>query len=304
MHDTIPAALTGERVDRVVATLAAVSRRVAAELVENGAVTLDGATVTAGSTKVHEGQRIEITVAIAPEPRALAADASVELTVVFADDDIIVVNKPAGVVVHPAPGHGGATLVNGLLARFPDIGEIGEPNRPGIVHRLDKGTSGLLVVARSERAYRGLIGQLKNHRAERVYLALVFGVPASHSGIIDAPVGRSTRDRKRMAVRTEGKAARTRYSVEQAFRRPVPCALIKCELETGRTHQIRVHLSAIGHPVVGDPQYRGGRASIKAPRPMLHATQLVFDHPATGERLSFSVPIPADMRAVLEGLEE
>ena len=303
MREVIPAVFADERVDRVVATLASVSRRVAADLVGSGAVRVDGRPVEAASSRVRDGQTIEIDIdAVPPEP-VLDGDRSVLFEVVHADADVIVVNKPPGLVVHPGSGHSRGTLVHGLLAQYPEIASVGEPERPGIVHRLDKGTSGLLVAARSDRAYRSLAAQLAAHTAGRTYLALVFGVPESRVGVIDAPVGRSSRDRTRMAVRTEGKNARTRYSVLSAFAHPAAAALVECHLETGRMHQIRVHLSAIGHPVIGDPQYRGGRGSIRAPRPMLHAARLEFEHPATRERVHFVAPLPEDMADVLATLE-
>jgi 23S rRNA pseudouridine1911/1915/1917 synthase len=281
-----------------------VSRKVAAELIASGAVRLDGLAATVASTRTREGQQLDIELPSSPTDDSIRPDPSVELNVVYSDDDVVVINKPAGLVVHPGSGHFTGTLVHGLLARFPETASVGEPHRPGIVHRLDRGTSGLLVVARSARAYRSLVAQLAAHTAGRTYLAIVFGVPESRVGVVDAPVGRSTRDRTRMAVRPEGKAARTRYEVLREFRHPAASALVECQLETGRTHQIRVHLSAIGNPVVGDPQYKGGRASIHAPRPMLHAARLAFEHPGTGERVEFEAPLPSDMAAVLATLEE
>ena len=189
---------------------------------------------------------------------------------VYADDDVTSSTSLKG-GVHPDRSSS-PTLVHGLLHGFPS--SLASANPCGRDrHRLDKGTSGLMVVARTERAYASLVAQLAERSAGRVYLALVWGVPESAVGVVDAPIGRSTRDRTRMAVRPEGKAARTRYEVLRTFRRPVPTALIECQLETGRTHQIRVHLAAIGHPVVGDAQYRGDRGAINVARPMLHAAR-------------------------------
>ena len=195
--------------------------------------------------------------------------------------------------------HADGTLVNGLLARYPELAGVGDPGRPGIVHRLDKGTSGLLVVARTQAAYDGLVAQLAAHTAERRYLALVWGHPASAAGLVDAPIGRSPRDPLKMAVVADGREARTRYQVRETFDRPAPTALLDCRLETGRTHQIRVHLAAIGHPVVGDATYGGVRPALDVPRPFLHAYRLSFDHPATGERLTFESPLPADLATIL-----
>ena len=220
---------------------------------------------------------------------------------VHADADVIVVDKPAGLVVHPGAGNEGGTLVNGLLHAFPELAAVGDPARPGIVHRLDRGTSGLLVVARTPAAYDALVGQLSRREVERRYAALVWGVPESGAGLVDAPVGRSPRDPTRMAVVAGGRDARTRYEVRTAFERPAS-ALLTCRLETGRTHQIRVHLAAIGHPVVGDATYGGARAALALDRPFLHAEQLAFDHPTTGARLSFASALPADLEAVLATL--
>ncbi len=238
------------------------------------------------------------------EPAADAAplgDPEVRVDVRYADDDVIVVAKPAGLVVHPGAGHAGGTLVNGLLARYPEIAGLGDEMRPGIVHRLDRDTSGLLVAARSARGYESLIDQIASRTVDRRYVALVWGVMDSPRGIVDAPIGRSTARRTRMAVRESGKAARTAYEVRDTFSDPV-CSLLDCRLETGRTHQIRVHLSAIGHPVVGDATYGGSRDSIRLDRPFLHASELAFDQPATGERLAFTDALPAELAAVLDRL--
>jgi 23S rRNA pseudouridine1911/1915/1917 synthase len=212
-----------------------------------------------------------------------------------------VVNKPAGVVVHPGAGHDRGTLVNGLLALFPEIASVGDPMRPGIVHRLDRDTSGLLLVARSARAYDALVAALAQHEVEREYVALVWGHLASPHGLIDAPIGRSEARRTRMAVRDAGKPARTEYRVEETFVDPV-CALLTCGLETGRTHQIRVHLSAIGHPVVGDATYGGARDSLPLGRPFLHATRIGFAHPVSGAAMAFESPLPAELQGVLDQL--
>jgi 23S rRNA pseudouridine1911/1915/1917 synthase len=193
--------------------------------------------------------------------------------------------------------------VNGLLALDPGIANVGDPARPGIVHRLDRDTSGLLVVARTPQAHARLVAALSERRVERAYDALVWGVPDARRGVIDAPIGRSVHRRTRMAVRGEGRAARTRYEVVREFSRP-KVALLDCRLETGRTHQIRVHLAAIGHPVVGDATYGGARQSLPLDRPFLHARHLAFDHPVTGERVEVDEPLPPDLQAVLDGLVE
>jgi 23S rRNA pseudouridine1911/1915/1917 synthase len=241
----------------------------------------------------------------------------VELNVLYADDAVIVVDKQAGLVVHPGAGHRDGTLVNGLLARFPDMGGHVWPDasRPGIVHRLDKGTSGVLMVARTPGSQRSLARQLEARTVERRYLALVWGVVAEPAGVIDAPIARSDRDPTRMAVRGDGRRAVTRYEVQRRWTEPVPTTLVQCALETGRTHQIRVHLAAIGHPVVGDNRYnqagsaargRGGGPSVVAEvrpgRPFLHAAVLGFVHPATGETVRWESALPADLASVIDGL--
>ena len=227
------------------------------------------------------------------------ADAAVEVTVVHEDAEVIVVDKPAGLVVHPGAGHEDGTLVNGLLARFPELADVGQADRPGIVHRLDRGTSGLLVVARSARAYESLVAQLQARTVLRRYRTLVWGHPESPNGIVDAPIGRSPRHPTRMAVVADGKEARTRYEVVRRYDEPTPTAEVLCRLETGRTHQIRVHLSAIGHAVVGDDRYQGVRQSLPCPRPFLHAEHLGFVHPGTGDDVAFDSALPPDLVQVL-----
>lgn len=299
VRTAVPAALAGERVDRVVSFFTGCSRSVAATLVANGEVLLDGAPVGSRSQRVVEGQALVIPLVVAV-PTDAAPDPSVQVEVVHLDDDVVVVDKPAGLVVHPGAGHDSGTLAQGLLARFPEIADVGDPARPGIVHRLDQGTSGLLVVARTPDAYGSLVGQFGARSVERRYLALVWGQPADTMGLIDAPIGRSTRRPTRMTVSASGRDARTRFEVQRRFREPADLALLACGLETGRTHQIRVHLSAIGHPVVGDEQYGGVRGALAAGRPMLHAATLGFTHPTTGEHLAFESALPADFRAILE----
>ncbi|MCA1842820.1 MAG: RluA family pseudouridine synthase [Actinobacteria bacterium] len=299
MNETIPAGLAGERVDRVVAMLTDLPRGEVARLVAEGLVTLDGRPVTAKGRRVAEGEQLAVELPAAADLR-LTPDPEVEVHVVHADDEVIVVDKQAGLVVHPGSGHKTGTLVQGLLARFPDLGSIGvgEPDRPGVVHRLDAGTSGLLVVARTAAAYAELVEQLKARTVERRYLALVVGTVEAPAGLVDAPVGRSGADPTRMAVSSRGREARTRYETLERFTEPMECTLVECRLETGRTHQIRVHMRAIGHPVVGDPRYGGARAALGAPRPFLHAHQLSFVHPGTGQPASFSSPLPSDLAAV------
>ncbi len=294
----VPSALAGERVDRAVALLTGWSRADVQVLVEAHEVLVDGAPV-AKSRRLEAGAVVELLAS--PRPDALPGAESLPIDVRYADPDIVVVAKPAGLVVHPGAGNEHGTLVSGLLARFPEIAAVGDPARPGIVHRLDRETSGLLVVARSQRAYTALVAQLAARSVERRYQALVWGVPDARNGVIDAPIGRSEGRRTRMAVRTGGRPARTAYTVEHTWRAPL-VAQLECRLETGRTHQIRVHLAAIGHPVVGDGTYRGRRDALTLARPFLHAATLGFVHPGTGAAVHFEEPLPADLVAVLDTL--
>ncbi|HEX4492574.1 MAG TPA: RluA family pseudouridine synthase [Acidimicrobiia bacterium] len=294
----VPDELAGERVDRVVALLTGWSRADVQTLLESGDIVVGGARVPK-SRRVESGDVIEVRGE--PAVDALPEAEAVDVVVAHEDADVIVVAKPVGLVVHPGAGNEHGTLVSGLLARYPEIVDVGDRTRPGIVHRLDRETSGLLVVARSARAYDSLVEQLAGRSVERVYDALVWGVPDARRGVVDAPIGRSEARRTRMAVRAEGRAARTAYDVEQTWSTPV-VARLSCRLETGRTHQIRVHMEAIGHPIVGDATYRGVRDSIPLRRPFLHATRLAFDHPATGERISFDDRLPPDLTGVLAAL--
>mgnify|MGYP006278045637 CR=1 FL=1 len=303
----VPASLDGERLDRLVAMLTGCSRAEAAAVVAAGEVTVGGRVATRSSHRVRAGDLVVLGVDPVRPPAAVTADDDVEFTVVHVDDQVVVVDKPAGLVVHPGPGHSGGTLVHGLLARFPELappgGEpVGEAGRPGLVHRLDRGTSGLLVVARTAEAHADLVGQLSDHSVERVYTALVWGVPRHASGLIDAPIGRSRRDPLRMTVAEDGRPARTRYRVDRTFSEPAAAALVTCWLETGRTHQIRVHLSSVGHPVVGDRRYGGDRRGLSSARPVLHARRLSFVHPGTGEQVAFESPLPDDLAAVVDQL--
>jgi len=299
----IPGALDGERLDRVVSLLCDLTRREAAALVAAGGVRVGGRPVTLRSSRVAQGDDLEVdrpprTVAVMPW-----AQDDIELPVVYTDEHVVVVDKPAGLVVHPGAGQPCGTLVNGLLASFPEIASVGAPERPGIVHRLDKGTSGLLAVARTSQAYDSLVAQLSARTVERRYMALVWGRFDSAAGAVDAPVGRGVGNPTRMSVSAGGRPARTSYRVLQLFTQPAMVTLVACKLETGRTHQVRVHLAAIGHPVVGDDRYGGARPSIDPGRPFLHASQLGFDHPVTGERMTFTSPLPPDLAAFLATLE-
>jgi 23S rRNA pseudouridine1911/1915/1917 synthase len=302
----VPPLLAGVRVDRAVAMLANVSRAVATVLIDTGGVRVDGAVVTVGRHALHEGAILTITL---PEPggAGVEAEAGVEFAVVHADADVAVVDKPAGLVVHPGAGHQEGTLVGGLLSRFPDLSAlvasgVCPPDRPGIVHRLDKGTSGLLAVARTEAAYRALVAQLADRSMQRRYLALVEGTVADDRGEIDAPIGRSTRTPTKMAIAAGGRAARTRFTVLERRFLPRPTTLVELSLQSGRTHQIRVHMAAIGHPVVGDARYGMPERALGSGRFFLHAHSLGFTHPTSGEHLEFSAGLPADLEGFLGGL--
>lgn len=305
----------GLRLDRFLAgAIGAVSRSRVKALIEGGHVTRDGAPVDNPSEAVRPGARY----LVAPPPAAPAVPEAqaIPLTILFEDRHLIVLDKPAGLVVHPAPGNQDGTLVNALLAHAgEELTGIGGERRPGIVHRLDKDTSGVMVVAKSERAHQILSEAFASRDLERSYLALAWGVPAVPRGEVEASVGRHPMDRKRMAVVTRGgKTALTRYQTERAW--GTGCSLLRCRLATGRTHQIRVHLSHIGHPLVGDPVYlrrlpaaaravpQPARDTLLAfPRQALHAETLGFQHPATGERLRFSAPLPPDMAALITLLD-
>jgi 23S rRNA pseudouridine1911/1915/1917 synthase len=294
----VPGALAGERLDRVVAVLLQCTRTAASALVAGGAVAVDGALVTKGAIRVEEGARVAIDRSPAEPDVRPVADPSVVVPVAFEDDDVLVVDKPAGLVVHPGAGHTTGTLVHGLLASHPEIATVGETNRPGIVHRLDKDTSGLLLVARTPDAYRSLSKQLKARTVARRYVALVWGHLDPPRGAIDAPIGRSARTPTRMTVSARGREARTTYEVLEEYTDPVATSLLQCALDTGRTHQIRVHLAAIGHPVVGDDRYGGRRDPLKdLERFFLHAGHLGFDQPVTGERIELDSALPPDLAA-------
>ena len=303
--EEVPAALVGQRLDRVVALATGLTRAQVQRLVAGGKVQVDGVNETRPGRRLGLAQVVAVEAGPArPGPVGPAPDPDVDFRVVHQDEWLLVVDKPAGLVVHPGAGTPGRTLVNGLLARYPDIGEVGEPDRPGIVHRLDKGTSGLMVVARTPASYDRLIEMMSSRRVSRRYLALVEGEVAADNGVVDAPVGRSSRQPTRMAVSAAGRSARTAYTVIRRYPES-GATLLECALDTGRTHQIRVHLTAIGHAVVGDPQYRqpGRRDSRpRLGRPFLHAFLLAFDHPATGGNQEFRSELPADLVDYLSAL--
>jgi 23S rRNA pseudouridine1911/1915/1917 synthase len=288
-------------------------------LIEEGAVSRAGATIRDGNTRVKPGETYEVRVPepIPAEPRAQ----DIPLTIVYEDNDLIVIDKPPGLVVHPAAGNPDGTLVNALIAHCgASLGGIGGVARPGIVHRLDKDTSGLLVAAKTDRAMASLAKQFAAHTVQRAYNAVVWGSPRLGDGMIEGDIGRNPFDRKRMAVvRNAGKPARTRYRVIERFGdagRPL-ASLLECRLETGRTHQIRVHLTHLGHPLVGDPSYGKARVAPRAkteaeiaayaaangfPRQALHAWLLGFQHPTTREEICFESAWPADFSGLVQAL--
>ena len=290
---------SGERVDAFIARrLPELTRSQAKRLIDVGLVTLDGRAAKP-SDKVTAGVRVRVDV---PPPEELSlAPEEIPLTIVYQDADIIVVDKPPGLTVHPAPGHPGGTLVNALLAAVPDLREVSGTLRPGIVHRLDKDTSGLIVVAKNNRALRALQSQLKERRVHKTYVALVEGVPEPREGVIEAPLGRHPKNRKKQAVVAGGREAITRYRVTEVLAGG-RYSLVEAEPVTGRTHQIRVHLAAIGHPIVGDAVY--GRRSKVIGRQFLHASRLGFGMPLGGREVEFESPLPEDLRAALAALRE
>ncbi len=307
----MPPQAEGQRLDALLAELLApeLSRAQVQRLVKEGRVTLEGRPARA-SAKVRPGQAIMVAVP-EPEPLELAPEDQ-ELWVLYEDADLIVVNKASGVVVHPAAGHLQGTLVAGLLHHCGDLSGIGGKLRPGIVHRLDKDTSGALVAAKSEAAHRGLVAAFAAGRVDKTYLALVHGRPPL-TGEVASAIGRHPQDRKRMSSQARhGKAALSRWQVTRRF--GDQASLLRVKIATGRTHQIRVHLSEAGFPVCGDRAYGGrrvraglagqaGRALGQAGRQMLHAVELAFDHPVSGRRVAITAPLPADFRAVLRALE-
>jgi 23S rRNA pseudouridine1911/1915/1917 synthase len=301
----VPALLAGVRTDRGVAMVADVSRAVATQLIAEGRVLIDGDPVSLGREVLRQGATLTIRIP-AEREAGVAAEPGVRFEVVFSDDAVVVVDKPAGLVVHPGAGHDEGTLVGGLLARFPDLADlvaagVCPPDRPGIVHRLDKGTSGLLAVARTEDAYRALVDQLATRTMVRRYLALVTGEVADDRGEVEAPIGRSTRTPTKMAVTASGKPARTGFTVLERRPGERPTTLLELALQSGRTHQIRVHMAAIGHPVVGDARYGVADKRLGSGRFFLHAFRLGFNHPVTGIGNEFTSPLPADLEAYLAG---
>jgi 23S rRNA pseudouridine1911/1915/1917 synthase len=286
----------GSRLDAYVAgALADISRTYAQKLIADGLITVNGLAAKA-SRKLVPGEVVSVTVP-PPETCELAAE-DIPLDIVYEDKDLLVVNKPAGLTVHPAPGNPCHTLVNALLFRFPELS--GEDNiRPGIVHRLDKDTSGLIIVARNRTAHNRLAAQFKSRDVSKAYLALVRGHLSPEKGVIDAPIGRDPKKRQRMAVTGTGRPARTEYSV---IRQIGGYTLLEARPKTGRTHQIRVHLASIGHPVVGDATY--GAESPLVDRQFLHAYRLGFKLPSDGRYIELESPLPLDLQQALDKIEK
>jgi 23S rRNA pseudouridine1911/1915/1917 synthase len=311
---TVPVEADGGRLDRVLAAqLADLSRSRLKALILAGQVTVDGRTVRDPAMQVNSGSTIAVALP-PPEPAKPAAE-TIPLNIIYEDDALIVIDKPAGLVVHPAAGHASGTLVNALIAHCGEsLSGIGGVKRPGIVHRLDKDTTGLMVIAKTDRAHRRLSAQFAEKREgplERGYFAFVWGAPDRPHGIIDAPLDRHPHARDKRAVREGGREAVTHWQMVERYAgeddKPV-AALLACELDTGRTHQVRVHLAHIGHPIMGDETYATGfktkavrldpdaREALEAlHRQALHAEHLAFEHPETGEMLDFRSPLPADL---------
>ena len=305
----VEAGVAGDRLDRFVAAQPGVgTRSQAKQLLDAGRVTVDGVVRKAGFL-LRTGMAVAIELPMAP-PTTVEAEA-LPLVVLYEDADVLAIDKPAGMVVHPAPGARRGTVVNALLHRLAGLAGVGEASRPGIVHRLDKDTSGVLLVARTTAALEGLARQFRSRTVEKRYVALVHGTMRGERGTVDRPIGRDTRDRKRMSVRVaRGRTAVTRWAVRE---RLPGATLLDVAPETGRTHQIRVHLASIGHPIVGDGVYGGRRRSgggeadtalATCPRQALHAARLAVAHPTSGAPLVLEAPLPQDLRTVLEALRK
>lgn len=313
-HIHVPAGTATQRLDKWLSDqLPDLSRAQVQRLIQDGQVTLNGALCLSASTKISADQLISLNV---PEPERMDLEpVAMPLDILYEDNELIVLNKPAGLTVHPAPGERNATLVHGLLHHCGDsLSGIGGVQRPGIVHRLDKETSGAMLVAKSDVAHQSLSAQLKDRSLSRTYHALVYGLPNPTTGTIEGAIGRSNKNRKKMAVLNDddphGKPARTHYRVLQAYGVGA-LSLVECKLDTGRTHQIRVHLTHQGHPLVGDPVYGRARkladttlhdVTRRFTRQALHAVAIAFVHPVSGETLSFNAPYPEDFVSLLEAL--
>lgn len=299
----------GLRLDRALAELFPdQSRNSLTRLIDEGHVRLDTVVASKPSHKVAAGQTIDVDF---PPPVSTSIESQdLPLHVIYEDEDLVVIDKPAGMVVHPAAGHRDETLVNALLFHVRDLSGIGGELRPGIVHRLDKDTSGVMVIAKNDEAHRKLTAAWNTEAIRKEYIAIVYGTPRAAKGTIDAPIGRDSRDRKRMAIVPGGRHAVTDYEVIEALR---GVSVVRCRLRTGRTHQIRVHMKHLGHPIVGDPLYSGPqwrgipdkqiqRALAMIRHQALHAARLTLPHPRTAQPLTFEAELPEDMRALITSL--
>ncbi len=313
MSQTLEAEITGAqdglRLDRALSELLSTqSRSSLAKLIIDGRVRVDGRPATKASQRVETGQRVAIDV---PDPAASTVESQeIPLHILYEDEDVVVIDKPPGLVVHPAAGHPDHTVVNALLFHVKDLSGIGGELRPGIVHRLDKDTSGVMLIAKHDEAHRKLTANWNTDLVRKEYLALVYGTPSSDRGTVDAPIGRDPRDRKRMAVLAGGRRAVTDYEIAERLRY---ASVVRCRLRTGRTHQIRVHMKHLGHPIVGDPAYSGPqwrgipdkkiqRAIAAFPRQALHAARLTFTHPRTSAAVVVEAALPEDFRGLVEVL--
>ncbi len=297
---TIPALLVcstpGERLDSYLAQLRGdLSRSHIQRLIHQGHVLVNGQPARP-STRLALGDQVQLHLPEAPSQELVPE--ALPLNIVYQDDQLVVVDKPAGLTVHPGPGHSRGTLVNALLWHYPELKEVGDPMRPGLVHRLDADTSGLMVVARTPLAYESLSRQMRSRTVTKVYLALVKGHPKPQEGVIEAPIARHPRDRQRMGVVAEGRQASTHYITVRLFK---GFALLEVRPHTGRTHQIRVHMAALGHPVAGDAKYGGRVPFLK--RQFLHAHRLGFDLPPSAKPVEFDSPMPPDLEAALATLK-
>ncbi len=288
----------GKRVDKVIRNrVSALSRTKGQALIEAGAVLINGQPCEKPAQRLEAGD--EVTVMLPEEPDRSVGPEPIPLAVIHEDEHLLVVDKPARMVVHPAPGHPGGTLVNAILHHCPDVADVGHPERPGIVHRLDKETSGVLVVAKDEVTLTALQRQFKRRKVDKTYLALVEGQVQPPEGIVEVPIGRDERHRQRMAATRGGRYARTLYRTAERFEDQT---LLEVHPYTGRTHQIRVHLSWLGYPVVGDDTYGYRRQDLLQDRHFLHASRLQITHPVTGEEATFEAPLPQDLVVVLRRL--
>jgi 23S rRNA pseudouridine1911/1915/1917 synthase len=306
LHAIVGAGQHNLRLDRALGELfPSQSRNFLAKLVTNGRVRINGTPAVKSSQRVESGQEVVVDVPAAT-PSSMASQ-DLPLTILHQDEDVVVINKPAGLVVHPAAGHPDQTLVNALLHHVQDLSGIGGELRPGIVHRLDKDTTGVMLIAKHDEAHRKLTAAWNTDAVRKEYLALVYGAPEEDRGTVDAPIGRDPRDRKRMAVVEEGRHAITDYELAERLRY---ASLLRCRLRTGRTHQIRVHMKHLGHPIVGDPVYSGPqwrgipdkkiqRLLSALERQALHAARITFPHPRDGRVMVIEAPLPEDMREIL-----